>query len=251
MRPGSRGMRRGATRAPIRQADQLAGLGAGSDDAPRPLVQVVRVLVEQGGQRAEPDERHGKERHCHEDAAKALDLPAHPPRLGIRRRCLLGGDRELVAPGEAALVAATDRLAQPQSQHDEHDRRNGEHEERRAPPEPVGEQPGHDRPEDRPDRIGRPMEAVHLRALVGGEPIGEQRVVGRVVDRLADGRSRAGDPQHHDAGGEARHEGEARPHHGACQRDAYPREPVRHSGDRNLEREGERERPRRSGSAVR
>lgn len=74
---------------------------------------------------------------------QAFDLPHRPPRLGERHGLDRGQGRVLVRARRPALVHAGGGFTQAQGQHDEHDqhqRGDGEEQERRAPPEPVGQQ---------------------------------------------------------------------------------------------------------------
>ena len=74
--------------------------------------------------------------------------------------------------------------------------RDDEDQERHSPAEPVGEQAGGDRPDDPADGVRRPVEAVHVRARLDRVVVGDQGVVGRVDERLAERRPAASDGQH-------------------------------------------------------
>ena len=99
------------------QADELHRLGGRGDvGAGAPSSSPKLSLVEQRGQRGEADERGGEERQGVEDPAQALDLPHHPPRLGERRRRLLGEQRVALHAHGLALLHAPDRLDQAQAE---------------------------------------------------------------------------------------------------------------------------------------
>ncbi len=136
------------------------------------------------------------------------------------------------------LPAPAHRFAEPEGEEGEHERRSDEHHERQPPPELEGEQPGHQRPDERADGVGGAMGAVHAAARRQRVVVGEQRVVRRVDDGLADGRSRAGDAEHPERRREPGEAGEQRPAHRAADHQREPRPAVGELGDRHLQREG-------------
>ena len=79
------------------EPDQLGRLDAGGHEPACPLVEVELLLVDEGGERDEPDQRGAEERQAVPDPPQGLDLPDHPPGLGER--------------GGASSVATTSALA--------------------------------------------------------------------------------------------------------------------------------------------
>ena len=95
----------------------------------------------------------------------------------------------------------------------EDDGRDREEEERRPPAEEYGEQAAEQRPDDLADVVGDPVAVVRPHPVLGRVVVGEQRVVGRVVDGLAERRSRRGrSPGCSTAGARPVSEREDRPH---------------------------------------
>ena len=82
------------------------------------------------------------------------------------------------------------------------------------------------------------MKREHPGAVRRGEPVREEGIVGRADDGLADGRTRSGEAEEHDAGGQARGERTDRPGQRPNHRESDPGMTVGHVGNRH--RKGKR-----------
>ena len=196
------------------QADELGRLDAGGDDASGPLVQVEDLLVEEGGEDRETDERDREERQRVPDAAEAVDLPDDAPRLSKARPRLFGLRRLFGRSGCPPLEDPALRLTKPPREHHEDQRREREDDERPAPAPPVSDDPCRERADDRAHRVRGPVEGVHARPARDVVVVGDQRVVRRIDDGLADARAGPRDAEHDDRPREAGEQAEERP----CQR---------------------------------
>ena len=136
-----------------------------------------------------------------------------------------------------ALPPAAHRLVQLQGEQAEHHGRNDEDEERHSPAEPIREETGQDRPDDSPDCIGCAMEAVHVGAGLDGVVVGDQRVVVRVDERLAERRAAAHDGQEDEPRGQTGEPRERGKEHGPEDHQRNPLGAVRPLGDRDLQRQ--------------
>ena len=106
------------------EADELRG---SFDEAEHPaagrVVEAEDVAVEEGAEDREAGDRGREEREHAVDAAEAVDLPAHAPRFGDRRRRFLGLARVGVGARELLLLHAAARLGQRRArEHEEHGR---------------------------------------------------------------------------------------------------------------------------------
>ncbi len=194
------------------QPDELERLGDGGGDAPSALVEAELLVVEQGCQDDEADQRGGEEREAPPQPLQRVDLLHGPPALGERRRGLLRSTTtSSPAPVASALPAAARRLDHPEGEQGEQHGGHGEHEERHAPPEREGQQAGGQRADEAADGVRRPVRAEDADAGLDRVVVGEQRVVRRVDDRLADAAPAAGDDEHDHADGQSRHPAEDAP----------------------------------------
>ena len=177
------------------ETDQLERFGDRRCDAACPLVEVELLVVQQRREGGEADEADGEEGERRPHPPQRRDPLHRAPALGERRRGLLGHHDVRGRAHRRPLPAPAHRFAESEGEEGEHERRNDEHHERQPPPELVGEQPGHQRPDERADGVGGAVGAVHPAAGRQRVVVGEQRVVRRVDDGLADGRSRSGDAE--------------------------------------------------------
>ena len=179
------------------QADELGRLDGGGDEAAGPLVEVEHLLVQQ--------RRRATTKPMSDAARNGSD---HQIRRSVsifqtmRHASANDGAGSSVATASPvgahgpALVGAPDRLLQPQREHDEDEGRDGEDEERRPPAERGGEQAGGERADERADGVGGAVEREHPGPGRDVVVVGEQRVVGRVDDGLAEAGAGAGDAEH-------------------------------------------------------
>ena len=131
-------------------------------------------------------------------------------------------------------MGTTNRFPKADGENDQHQGGEGKDEERSAPTELGGEQTCRQGAEDYSDGVGRLMKREHLGAVRRGEPVREEGIVGRVVDGLADGRTRPGEAEEHDAGGQARGERTDRPGQRPNHRQSDPGMTVGNAGNRHL-----------------
>ena len=130
-------------------------------------------------------------------------------------------------------------------EHDEHERREGEDDERPAPAPFRGDEAGGERSDDRADRVRRAMERVHAGPDGDVVVVGDQRVVRRVDHCLADARAGTGDSEHDDRPSQTGEHAEERPGKGADPGDADAVVAVGVRGDRHLQHEGDERHRRR------
>ena len=175
--------------------------------------------------------------------------PASSPTPARGRSAICAGPRR--APAAQPLVHAAHRLAQPQREHDEHQRRDGEDEERRPPPEPQREHTGDERSEDLADRVRLPVDGEHLHPRFGRVVVGEQRRVRRRHDRATAAGADPHRDEHRHGDREAGADGEQRPDRGADRGDADPVAAVAVERERHLDEQHRDRRDRDDGERAR